>query len=67
MTGVSIVTYCGEMTDPEARRSVTPSGLKKQVARVVRLQPELTALALIVLWLGLEIAWRWRRMKAWIG
>jgi hypothetical protein len=67
VTGVSIVTYCGEMTDPGARSSVTPSGLSKQAARVARLQPEVTALALIVLWLGLEIAWRWRRMKAWIG
>ncbi len=55
------------MTDPGARSSGAPSGLNKQAARVARLRPELTALVLIVLWLGLEIAWRWRRMKAWIG
>lgn len=67
LTGVSVVTHCGEMTDPEARSSGTPSGLKTYAARVARLRPEVTALALIVLWLGLEIAWRWRRMKAWIG
>jgi hypothetical protein len=33
-------------------------------ARVARVESEVMAAALIALWLALEVAWRWRRLRS---
>jgi hypothetical protein len=61
---VSVVEGWSSLAPPIGARSRVPNAPAGIEGRVARVESEVMAAALIVLWLALEVAWRWRRLRS---
>jgi hypothetical protein len=61
---VSVVEGWSSVAPPVGARTGLPHATASIDARVARVESEVMAAALVALWLALEVAWRWRRLRS---